>query len=402
VAAARVTPPVPACDLYPRQVPGVEVHRRADDGAIVLRGGCRYVQVSARALEIWDALDGIANLRELAVRFSGTGAGGDVGSALVKLVRTLAQSGMITLEPPGSEPPAAVRKPAIPRRNALGAYLTFPLRPTVDAAYRLVGWAFHPAIVTVAAVIAIAGCAAFVLAPHRTLLLPSATGFAGLGLAMCIAVCMHEAGHALVLRHCGGIVSRGGVGWYWFSPTGFVDTSDAHLLPRDRRIAVCLAGPAVDLTLAGSAALGAAFAHDPRAAAWAWSFAAARYLGFLWNLNPLLELDGYYALTDLLGRPNLRQEGFAQLFRWRRPTDRIALAYGACAVVYGAAYVTFAVPALVRATLGAWLAPFVPAVIVAGLPVAAAVAAAAAVVSALGRSRLSRKREPPGRKRFGG
>jgi len=80
VAAARVTPSVPACDLYPRRVPGVEVHRRADDGAIVLRGGCRYVQVSARALEIWDALDGIVNLRELAVRFSWNGAGGDGGS----------------------------------------------------------------------------------------------------------------------------------------------------------------------------------------------------------------------------------------------------------------------------------------------------------------------------------
>jgi len=304
---------------------------------------------------------------------------------LVKLVRTLAQSGMITLEPPGSAAPAAVREPAIPRRSALEGYLSFPLGPAVDAAYRLVRWAFHPAIVAVAAVIAIAGCAAFVLAPHRTLSFPSAAGFAGLGLAMCIAVCMHEAGHALVLRHCGGIVSRGGVGWYWFSPTAFVDTSDAHLLPRGRRIAVCLAGPAVDLTLAGSAALGAAFAHDPRAAAWAWSFAAARYLGFLWNLNPLLELDSYYALTDLLGRPNLRQEGFAQLFG-RRPTDRVALAYGASAVVYGAAYVTFAVPALVRATLGAWLAPFVPAAIVAGLPLAAAVVAAAAVVSALCRA----------------
>jgi hypothetical protein len=56
---------------------------------------------------------------------------------------------------------------------------------------------------------------------------------------------------------------------------------------------------------------------------------------------------------------------------------------------------------MLAATLGAWLAPFVPAAIVAGLPVAAAVVAAAAVVSTLGRSYLSRKREPRGRKWYG-
>src|SRR5688500_5445616 len=67
------------------------------------------------------------------------------------------------------------------------------------------------------------------------------------------------------------------------------------------------------------------------------------------NLNPLIPLDGYYALSDWLEVPNLRQRAFAHLGWFLRtrllgqdlpmpPADereqRICLLYGALATVY--------------------------------------------------------------------
>ena len=40
----------------------------------------------------------------------------------------------------------------------------------------------------------------------------------------------------------------------------------------------------------------------------AWSIALSSYLKFFRNLNPLLQLDGYEALSDFLDRPSLRLE----------------------------------------------------------------------------------------------
>lgn len=69
-----------------------------------------------------------------------------------------------------------------------------------------------------------------------------------------------------------------GIGWYWFGPVAYVDTSDMWLEGRWPRIAVSIAGPYANLVLGGLAALVA---------------------------------DGYHVLSDLLDRPNLRPRALA-------------------------------------------------------------------------------------------
>jgi hypothetical protein len=103
----------------------------------------------------------------------------------------------------------------------------------------------------------------------------------------------------------------------------------------------------------------------------------------VWNVNPLLETDWYYALTDVLGRPNLRQDGFAQVFSRRLRRDGIALTYGAAPLLYAAMYCIIGIPALVRSTLVVWLGPVVPAVVAAMLPIAAALVAVLSIGLAL-------------------
>jgi putative peptide zinc metalloprotease protein len=64
------------------------------------------------------------------------------------------------------------------------------------------------------------------------------------------------------------------------------------------------------------------------------------------NMNPLLELDGYYIAMDLLEVPNLRARAFAclgALIRKRPPAiedrrlRRVLMVFGAASVIYGAA-----------------------------------------------------------------
>src|SRR6185437_4787746 len=65
------------------------------------------------------------------------------------------------------------------------------------------------------------------------------------------------------------------------------------------------AGPVTDLVMAGGAALIATAVFGT----WsdiAFQVSLGAYLGALFNLNPLLDRDGYHILVDLLRQPGLR------------------------------------------------------------------------------------------------
>jgi len=127
-----------------------------------------------------------------------------------------------------------------------------------------------------------------------------------------LIVC-HELAHALTCKHFGRLVPRAGVGWLFFIPIAFVDVSDMWLAPRPQRIAVTAAGPYVNFLQASAAVLASLLVADPR---WRHSlllFASLGYSLALLNLNPLLELDGYFILMDWLEIPNLRARALAYL-----------------------------------------------------------------------------------------
>jgi putative peptide zinc metalloprotease protein len=369
-------------DARPRRVAEVKLRRR-DDGVIVLCHGGRYVSVSARGLEVWQSFDGTVDLRDVAHRYQGAEVA-DVMPALIALTRTLAECGLVTLDSPPT-PSSEVGTAAVARsaRNLLEGYFTFSPERALERAYRLFRPACHRMTVAGAALVAFVGLVLFLTASQRFPFHASVGGIVTLALAMCVAAVLHEAAHALTLRHFGGTVSRAGVGWYWFAATAFVDTSDAHFLPGNQRVAVALAGPVADAAFAGGAALLAAGLHDAGVAGWAMMLATTTYARLLWNVNPLLETDWYYALTDVLGRPNLRHDGFAQLFSHRLRRDGIALTYGAAALLYAIVYCIVGIPTLVHSTLVVWLAPAVPAAVAAMLPVAAAVVAVFSIGIAL-------------------
>ncbi len=134
---------------------------------------------------------------------------------------------------------------------------------------------------------------------------------------------LHECGHAVALRRMAAAegLPRGalpwGVSFMFLMPAPYVDASAAWFVadPR-RRAAVGLAGVATDLLVAALAALlwaglGPGWLSDR-------AFDLVVICGvssLLFNLNPLVKLDGYYVLSDLAGLPNLMARAQAALGR---------------------------------------------------------------------------------------
>ena len=133
-------------------------------------------------------------------------------------------------------------------------------------------------------------------------------GLPWLYVATAATLTLHEMAHGLTARRFGAEVREMGVMLLYFLPCAYTDVTDAYRIPgKGARIAVSLAGSAADL-LAWSLATLAAAAMSP--GGWQPAVAGAFIVSgglktVLFNLNPLIRLDGYYVLVDLLEMPNL-------------------------------------------------------------------------------------------------
>ncbi len=127
---------------------------------------------------------------------------------------------------------------------------------------------------------------------------------------------VHEFGHAFVLKYYGGTVHEMGFLLMYFQPAFYCNISDTYLLPgRKPRIHVGLAGLFFQ-GIATALAIVAWRVLEPGTiiSNFFWVFVAVSLAIFLFNLNPLIKLDGYYILVDWLRIPNLRAKAFAY---WR-------------------------------------------------------------------------------------
>jgi putative peptide zinc metalloprotease protein len=145
-------------------------------------------------------------------------------------------------------------------------------------------------------------------------------GLAGLVLANLAAIFLHEMAHALTVKHFGREVRRGGFMFYFGMPAFFVDTTDIWLEPKRARLAVTWAGPYSGLILAGLASIVISLQPGLGLNPLLFQFAFISYLSVFLNLNPLLELDGYYLLMDWLDIPMLRRKSldFVRTGLWDR------------------------------------------------------------------------------------
>ena len=124
---------------------------------------------------------------------------------------------------------------------------------------------------------------------------------------------IHELGHGLTTKYFGGEVHEIGGMLIYFSPALFCNTNDAWLFERRiHRLWVTFAGPWIQLVLAALAGI-VWILTEPGTFTHRVAFLAVLGGGssvLLANLNPLIPLDGYYALSDWLEIPNLRRRSF--------------------------------------------------------------------------------------------
>jgi putative peptide zinc metalloprotease protein len=298
-----------------------------------LRWGNDYAMVAnPRALihyrlEVWEAellplMDGTRTMGDIVVeRLAGSGELDTSGvTALVEMMRL---NGFMSPQPINVE--GAVRdgldRSSRFRRRLRSFAKTLSIEWT--GADRFVRWwyrvgvraFFTPVGAVVTALMAVAGLAAFVeverrhqfhlnshAAPAESLALLA------LGLVLTFA---HELGHAVVIVHHGRRVKSAGFMVYFGSPTFFIESSDVMMLDRRERIVQSFAGPFAELAIAGIAAVVILVFPSWRFAPLFYRFALLNYFIIFLNLIPLLELDGYWILSDAIQVPDLRPRSLA-------------------------------------------------------------------------------------------
>jgi len=194
------------------------------------------------------------------------------------------------------------------------------------------------------------------------------TGIAGLIVSEIVVIFVHESAHALTTKRYGRTVRRGGMGLYFGLPSFFMDTTDIWMEPRGPRVAVTWAGPYSGFILGGLASL-ALLTHPP--VPWygyLYQLAAFGYFASALNLNPLLKLDGYYILMDMLEMPRLRERaiGFVRRDLWGKlirlerfsREERIFAVFGVLALAW-TAFVVFATVKLYGSSLYGYVRRFV-------------------------------------------
>lgn len=175
-------------------------------------------------------------------------------------------------------------------------------------------------------------------------------GFALLFVLNFIAIGLHESAHAFTTKYYGRHVGRSGIMLYYGMPAAFVDTTDIWFAKKRARMIVSFAGPYMQLILSGIAAL--ALLYLPATSIVGevlFMFVFLNYLSVFFNLNPLLELDGYYILVDYLEIPALRHKSlffvrrelpkrFFKFFKFKRE-EKIYTIFG----ILSAAWSAFAI-----------------------------------------------------------
>jgi putative peptide zinc metalloprotease protein len=351
-----------------------------------LTGG-KFLGLTDEEAALLDLLDGRRSLAEL-VREAESQLGGAGPGQLARLLAELGERGLLAGSGEASEereqPAGTLARLLEPRERVWTGADAW-----VQRLYERGGWVlFTRLALAVVALLVAAGLPAFAYligARYGTpFVVAQKVGLGGLVfvLGRSALVAAHETAHALTLASFGRHVQRAGVKLVLIFPYAFVDTSESWFETRRRRMAVSAAGPLSDLTLAGTFALLCLSQSAGALRDVCFQLAFAGYLGALFNLNPLLERDGYQILSDFLREPALRRRSLEQ-FRRRlaggaRSTDSQRLArYGLFALVWTMVAAVFAAgmslryrkvlgtivppPVAWALLVGLWITLFIPA-----------------------------------------
>lgn len=332
------------------------------------RGAGTYLMLETADEELLARMDGRKNVQEILVEHL-MERGNFALERLGRLTALLAANGFFGKERLNVYQRLLRRKAfrrAIPRlQQLLRRFIVWHIgvwnnaEPIVDRAYRAGLRVFftRPGALALA-VLTVIGLAVWVVESGRqrhALFTFGGSYVSGLLLLVVVQVVgltVHELGHALAIRHYGRHVRRLGLVLYYLLPCAYVDSTDMVMSSRRSRIVVSAAGAGAGLSLAGLAGI-VAFVSPEGDLIGSLAVKAATVWVFqnLFQLLPILELDGYYILVDALDAPLLRQRAISYartrfLRRLRTPQkmtrEEVGLAaFGVTALVTSLAMLLF-------------------------------------------------------------
>jgi putative peptide zinc metalloprotease protein len=130
---------------------------------------------------------------------------------------------------------------------------------------------------------------------------------------------IHETAHGLTCKHYGGQVHQMGLMFLYLVPCFYCDVTEIWISATlMQRIATIIAGIWVELVVCGFAMM--LWLNTP-AGAWLHDLSYQMILitgiaVVILNLNPLIKLDGYYLLTEVIGIPDLKERSTLFLSGW--------------------------------------------------------------------------------------
>lgn len=366
----------------PTRIPGViSVQRSLADGTEVttLKDPARaaYYRLTPEGYYIWQQLDGEHTLRDIALGYLTTFKS-FAPQAIADTISGLAAAGFVQMPSLTVKTPGDTVKPSRLDRMTAGARAIMEWETSLPDPDRALGriysggvrWIYTRLGQIILALLFVSGLGVFLthFSQARNAHITGAWIILSLFLTYGFSVVIHELGHGFTVKAFGYQVSRAGVGWYWFGPIAFVDTSDMWMAPRKEGILVSLGGPYTSALVGSVSAIGAVLLGPTLPAAVLWQLSFFSFYVTLLNLNPLMELDGYYVLIDWLERPNLRRNCLAWLgnelpraIRNRRElaAHRIEVLYGLGAIVY-ILFSSYLMLAVYRPVIQGWLHAFLP------------------------------------------
>ncbi len=285
-----------------------------------------YFRLTPEQFEILQLLDGKNNIEQIRTAFHQKFATESrTASQIQQVVLDLYQQGLAWSTRPGQGHAMIYRHENQNWRQLKQALINvlfirlpgFDPTKIIANGYELAKWFFHPAACMWAVSIIVYSW--IFMATHAAELgqrLPSIESLTtwectvSLWFVIGATKIIHELGHAFACRHFGGECHEIGMAFLIFSPCLYCDVSDSWTLPSKwQRIGIGLAGVYVELLVASLAFFGWWNAHPGTFQQFCFlTFVVSSISTLLFNLNPLLRLDGYYVLSDWLEIPNLRQK----------------------------------------------------------------------------------------------
>lgn len=136
-----------------------------------------------------------------------------------------------------------------------------------------------------------------------------------------VLLCIHEIGHGLTCKHYGARVPAMGFLLIYLAPAFYTDTTQGEVLgDRFQRLMITVSGVWAELMIC-ALATPIWWGTPPGTAIHDSAYTIILLTGFavaLINWNPLIKLDGYYIVTDLLGIPDLKEASTSYFSSWLR------------------------------------------------------------------------------------